>query len=78
MRSLIGNTGVVFLTCIIDLQKCEKTTILIIMDNEGYIFGGVTTAYKEGYASQPWERHAECYGDMKSLLFHLYPTTSIY
>lgn len=44
--------------------------MLIIKDKEGYIYGG--------YASQPWERHADFYGDMKSFLFQLYPKASIY
>nr|GFB86969.1 TLD domain-containing protein 1 isoform X1 [Tanacetum cinerariifolium] len=50
--------------------NAEGPTVLIIKDKEGYIFGG--------YASQPWERHADFYGDMKSFLFQLYPTASIY
>lgn len=44
--------------------------ILIIKDAEGYIYGG--------YASQPWERHGDFYGDMKSFLFQLFPKASIY
>lgn len=45
-------------------------TVLIIKDKEGHIYGG--------YASQPWERHADFYGDMKSFLFQLYPRASIF
>ncbi|KAK7396733.1 hypothetical protein VNO78_17891 [Psophocarpus tetragonolobus] len=45
-------------------------TVLIIKDKEGYIYGG--------YASQPWERHADFYGDMKCYLFQLNPVASIF
>lgn len=44
--------------------------MLIIRDKEGYVYGG--------YASQPWERHADFYGDMKSFLFQLSPKSSIF
>lgn len=44
--------------------------MLIIKDKEGYIYGG--------YASQPWERHADFYGDMKCYLFQLNPVASIF
>lgn len=44
--------------------------MLIIKDTEGYIYGG--------YASQPWERHSNFYGDMKSFLFQVYPKASIF
>lgn len=50
--------------------NAEGPTVLIIKDKEGYIYGG--------YASQPWERHADFYGDMKSFIFQLYPSASIY
>lgn len=45
-------------------------TVLIIKDKNGHIYGG--------YASQPWERHGEFYGDMKSFIFQLYPKASIF
>ncbi|GLT52282.1 hypothetical protein SLA2020_256300 [Shorea laevis] len=45
-------------------------TVVIIKDKEGYIYGG--------YASQPWERHSDFYGDMKSFLFQLHPKASIF
>ncbi|XP_020580410.1 TLD domain-containing protein 1 isoform X2 [Phalaenopsis equestris] len=45
-------------------------TVLVIKDTEGHIYGG--------YASQPWERHSDFYGDMKSFLFQLYPQASIF
>lgn len=45
-------------------------TVMVIKDKEGYIYGG--------YASQPWERHGDFYGDMKSFLFQLYPKASIF
>ncbi|KAK8554019.1 hypothetical protein V6N13_072940 [Hibiscus sabdariffa] len=48
----------------------DGPTVLIIKDREGYIFGG--------FASQPWERHSDFYGDMKSFLFQLYPKASIF
>lgn len=44
--------------------------MLIIKDKEGHIYGG--------YASQPWEKHGDFYGDMKSFLFQLYPKAAIY
>lgn len=56
--------------CAWNCSNSEGPTILIIKDREGHIFGG--------YASQPWERHSEFYGDMKSFLFQLYPHVSIY
>ncbi|XP_019059719.1 PREDICTED: TLD domain-containing protein 1 isoform X2 [Tarenaya hassleriana] len=46
------------------------TTVLIIKDQDGYVYGG--------YASQPWERLSDFYGDMKSFLFQLYPAASIF
>lgn len=45
-------------------------TLLIVKDKEGCVYGG--------YASQPWERHADFYGDMKCFVFQLYPTASIF
>ncbi|RVW12705.1 TLD domain-containing protein 1 [Vitis vinifera] len=45
-------------------------TVLIIKDKEGYVYGG--------YASQPWERHGDFYGDMKSFLFQIFPKASIF
>lgn len=48
----------------------EGPTVLVIKDREGYIYGG--------YASKPWERHGDFYGDMKSFLFQLYPKASIF
>ena len=44
--------------------------MLIVKDKEGYIYGG--------YASQPWVRHGDFYGDLKSFLFQLYPEASIF
>lgn len=54
------------------LLKCRQggLSVLIIKDIEGYVYGG--------YASQPWERHADFYGDMKSFLFQLFPKASIF
>lgn len=54
----------------IHCRNDKGPSVLIIKDKEGYIYGG--------YASQPWERHAEFYGDMKSFIFQLYPKASIF
>ncbi|XP_071720389.1 uncharacterized protein [Rutidosis leptorrhynchoides] len=62
--------GLSFNTFLGNISNAEGPTVLIIKDKEGYIYGG--------YASQPWEKHAEFYGDMKSFLFQLYPHASIY
>jgi len=48
----------------------DAQTVLIVKDTEGSIYGG--------YASQPWERHSDFYGDMKTFLFKLYPQASIF
>lgn len=48
----------------------DGPTVLIIKDAEGFIYGG--------YASQPWERQSDFYGDMKSFLFQLYPRACIF
>ncbi|KAK2989165.1 hypothetical protein RJ640_014128 [Escallonia rubra] len=56
--------------CITKCRNDDGPTLLIIKDKEGYIYGG--------YASQPWQRHADFYGDMKSFLFQLYPQASIF
>ncbi|KAG8374062.1 hypothetical protein BUALT_Bualt11G0091800 [Buddleja alternifolia] len=61
--------GMSFNTFLGNIQN-DGPTVLIIKDKEGYIYGG--------YASQPWERHADFYGDMKSFLFQLYPKASIF
>lgn len=47
-----------------------SATVLVIKDREGCVYGG--------YASQPWERHSDFYGDMKSFLFQLNPKASIF
>ncbi|CAH1441799.1 unnamed protein product [Lactuca virosa] len=62
--------GLSFNTFMGNISNAEGPTVLIIKDKEGYIYGG--------YASQPWEKHADFYGDMKSFLFQLYPKASIY
>ncbi|XP_006287755.2 TLD domain-containing protein 1 isoform X1 [Capsella rubella] len=46
-----------------------SASVLIIKDKEGCVYGG--------YASQPWERHSDFYGDMKSFLFQLSPKAAI-
>ncbi|CAN6349029.1 unnamed protein product [Urochloa humidicola] len=48
----------------------DAQTVLIVKDTEGSVFGG--------FASQPWERHSDFYGDMKTFLFKLYPEASIF
>ncbi|TMW96815.1 hypothetical protein EJD97_006743 [Solanum chilense] len=58
------------LTPYLNCRNDKGPTLLVIKDKEGYIYGG--------YASQPWEKHADFYGDMKSFLFQLYPKASVY
>ncbi|RZC90827.1 hypothetical protein C5167_028657 [Papaver somniferum] len=53
-----------------NVTMAEGPTLLIVKDKEGCVYGG--------YASQPWERHSDFYGDMKSFLFQLFPQASIY
>ncbi|PKI47025.1 hypothetical protein CRG98_032564 [Punica granatum] len=62
--------GLSFSTFLGNITNKHGRTVLIIKDKEGHIYGG--------YASQPWERHSDFYGDMKSFLFQLYPKASIY
>ncbi|OVA06450.1 EF-hand domain [Macleaya cordata] len=62
--------GLSFNTFMGNISMGEGPTVLIIKDKEGCIYGG--------YASQPWERHSDFYGDMKSFLFQLCPQASIY
>ncbi|XP_051149608.1 uncharacterized protein LOC127264197 isoform X2 [Andrographis paniculata] len=64
-----GIHGLSFNTFLGNIQN-GGSTILIIKDKEGYIYGG--------YASQPWERHADFYGDMRSFVFQLYPKASLF
>ncbi|KAJ1394555.1 TLDc domain [Sesbania bispinosa] len=65
-----GVNGLSFNTFLGNISNHEGPTVLIIKDQEGYIYGG--------YASQPWERHADFYGDMKCYLFQLNPKASIF
>ncbi|KAK6944086.1 TLDc domain [Dillenia turbinata] len=62
--------GLSFNTFLGNISNDEQPTVLIIKDKEGYIYGG--------YAAQPWERHGDFYGDMKSFLFQLYPKAAIF
>ncbi|KAG5583132.1 hypothetical protein H5410_053759 [Solanum commersonii] len=62
--------GLSFSTFLGNISNDKGPTLLVIKDKEGYIYGG--------YASQPWEKHADFYGDMKSFLFQLYPEASVY
>jgi len=52
--------GLSFNTFMGNLAVGRGPSILLVEDKEGYIYGG--------YASQPWERHNNFYGDMKSFL----------
>ncbi|KAL2652414.1 hypothetical protein R1flu_020542 [Riccia fluitans] len=62
--------GLSFNTFMGHISAARGPSILVVKDKQGNIFGG--------YASQPWERHSEFYGDMKSFLFTLHPRLSIY
>ncbi|KAK4798457.1 hypothetical protein SAY86_030783 [Trapa natans] len=62
--------GLSFSTFLGNINNRHGKTVLIIKDKEGHIYGG--------YASQPWERHGDFYGDMKSFIFQLYPKASIH
>lgn len=48
----------------------QTPTVLLIKDRQGWVYGG--------YASQPWEKHGDFYGDVKSFLFQLHPRASLY
>jgi hypothetical protein len=60
------NSWICFSFC----RNTDAQTVLIVKDTEGSVYGG--------YASQPWERHSDFYGDMKTFLFKLYPEASIF
>ncbi|XP_050228212.1 uncharacterized protein LOC126677570 [Mercurialis annua] len=62
--------GLSFNTFLGSVSNSEGPTILIIKDKEDCIYGG--------YASQPWDRHGDFYGDMKSFLFQLNPRASTF
>ncbi|XP_050381583.1 uncharacterized protein LOC126798618 [Argentina anserina] len=62
--------GLSFNTFVGNISSDEGPTVFIIKDKDGYVYGG--------YASQPWERHGDFYGDLKSFLFQLYPKASIF
>ncbi|GJN13743.1 hypothetical protein PR202_gb00484 [Eleusine coracana subsp. coracana] len=55
---------------LLNKENTDAQTVLIVKDTEGSVYGG--------YASQPWERHSDFYGDMKTFLFKLYPQASIF
>ncbi|XP_065857431.1 uncharacterized protein [Euphorbia lathyris] len=63
-------SGQSFNTFLGNISNGEGPTVLIVKDKEDCIYGG--------YASQPWEKHGDFYGDMKSFLFQLCPTASIF
>lgn len=56
--------------CLSFYRNGDAQTVIIVKDTEGFVFGG--------YASHPWERHSDFYGDMKTFLFKLYPEASIF
>ncbi|KAH9611286.1 hypothetical protein KSS87_015164 [Heliosperma pusillum] len=62
--------GQSFNTFLGNVSNDEGPTLLIIKDKEGYLYGG--------YASQPWEKHSDFYGDMKCFLFQLHPKVYMY
>lgn len=62
--------GLSFNTFLGNVLGVEAATILVIKDSEGCIYGG--------YASQPWEKYPNFYGDMKCFLFTLQPRVSLY
>uniref|UniRef100_A0A7C9D8B4 TLDc domain-containing protein n=2 Tax=Opuntia streptacantha TaxID=393608 RepID=A0A7C9D8B4_OPUST len=62
--------GLSFNTFLGNVSSDQGPTLLLIKDTEGYIYGG--------YASQPWEKHSDFYGDMKCFLFQLHPKASMY
>ncbi|KAL6641862.1 hypothetical protein ACP70R_020043 [Stipagrostis hirtigluma subsp. patula] len=62
--------GQSFNTFLGNVTNGDAQTVLIIKDTEGNVFGG--------YASQPWQRHSDFYGDMKTFLFKLCPQASIF
>ncbi|XP_030927953.1 uncharacterized protein LOC115954183 isoform X2 [Quercus lobata] len=64
------DAGVEWVIVQLNCRKDDGPTVLIIKDKEGCVYGG--------YASQPFERHGDFYGDMKSFLFQLYPKASIF
>ncbi|CAK7322544.1 unnamed protein product [Dovyalis caffra] len=66
----MGAAGVGWVVIQLNCRNDEGPTISIAKDKEGYIYGG--------YASQPWERHGDFNGDLKSFLFQLYPKASIF
>ncbi|WCJ34227.1 TLD-domain containing nucleolar protein [Euphorbia peplus] len=63
-------SGQSFNTFLGSISNGDGPTVLIVKDKEDCIYGG--------YASQPWERHGDFYGDMKSFLFQLCPKASIF
>ncbi|XP_048503824.1 uncharacterized protein LOC104898271 isoform X2 [Beta vulgaris subsp. vulgaris] len=62
--------GQSFNTFLGNVSVDEGPTLLIIKDTDGYIYGG--------YASQPWQKHSDFYGDLKCFLFQLHPKVSIF
>ncbi|XP_073114553.1 uncharacterized protein [Elaeis guineensis] len=62
--------GLSFNTFLGNISNGDGPTVLIIRDAEGFVYGG--------YASHPWDRRSDFYGDMKSFLFQLYPQASIF
>lgn len=62
--------GLSFNTFLGKLAIVQGPSVLVVKDKEGCIYGG--------YASQPWEKHSDFYGDMKSFVFTLHPKAAVY
>lgn len=62
--------GLSFNTFLGKLAIVQGPSVLVVKDKQGCVYGG--------YASQPWEKHSDFYGDMKSFLFTLHPKAAIY
>jgi hypothetical protein len=62
--------GLSFNTFLGNVAGVKGSTVLVVRDKAGCVYGG--------YATQPWERHSDFYGDMKSFLFTLHPTASVF
>jgi len=62
--------GLSFNTFLGKLAAVQGPSVLIIKDKEGCVYGG--------YASQPWEKHSDFYGDMKSFLFSAHPKAAVH
>jgi len=55
--------------CVVD-SVVQGPSVLVVKDKDGCVYGG--------YASQPWEKHSDFYGDMKSFVFTLHPKAAVH